>query len=533
MLLRDDSPLKLPLSGRTAAISALIFFIGPLLLITIDAKEDDLRHLPNVILIVTDDQGYSDVGIFGARRFETPHLDRLAREGRRFTDFYVGASVCTASRAALMTGCYPPRVSMFGALNHTSREGIHPDEVLLPEVLKENGYATACFGKWHLGTVVEFFPTRNGFDEFFGIPYSNDNSKYHPVVADMPPLPLYKDETVVAFDPDQREFTRRLTEKSVEFIDRHKEQPFFLYVPHIMPHVPIFASQKFVGTSDLGLYGDVIQEIDWSVGQIVKTVERHGLDTKTLIIFFSDNGPFLSYGEHAGHADPLREGKLTTFEGGFRSPCIMRWKDTIPADSVCSEIVSAMDLLPTIARMTGFQLPVDRPIDGRDIKPLLTGEPNGKSPHDAFYFYAGTELQAVRWGDYKLHYPHRYLTTAGEPGRNGFPSNHKRLKPLSITSSGLDGIASRHGYRVVETPRALFNLKTDPGETTNILDQHPDVVIQIDRLAEKMREDLGDSLNGRLGKRVRPRATIFDVCDERLLIKREPMPHAKADLINP
>jgi arylsulfatase len=491
----------------------------------------DSSDLPNIVLIVTDDQGYSDIGIFGAKGFKTPHLDRLAAEGRRFTDFYVGASVCTASRASLMTGCYPPRISMFGALNHTSREGIHPDEVLLPEVLENKGYATACFGKWHLGTVVEFFPTRNGFDEFLGIPYSNDNSKYHPVVADMPPLPFYRNETVVAFDPDQSAFTRELTKASIEFIARHKDQPFFLYVPHIMPHVPIFTTERFHGSSELGLYGDVIQEIDWSVGEIVNAVEHHGQGRRTLIIFFSDNGPFLSYGEHAGHAEPLREGKLTTFEGGFRSPCIMRWTETIPAGTVCSEMITSMDLLPTIAKLLGEKLPTDRPIDGQDIKPLLLGEPSAKSPHEAFYFYAGTELQAVRSGDFKLHYPHRYLTAAAEPGRAGFPSNHGNLAPMSITSSGLEGIASRHGYRVVETPKALFNLKSDPAEMTNLLDQHPEIVARIDKLADRIRGELGDSLTGTSGQGIRPRATIFDTSDERLLIKRPPKLGVKADLI--
>ncbi len=525
--------IVMPRGPRTSIVCALCILTGSFLSAFGDVEAADSKDLPNIVLIVTDDQGYSDVGVFGAKRFKTPHLDRLAREGRRFTDFYVAASVCTASRASLMTGCYPPRVSMFGALNHTSREGIHPDEVLLPEVLKAKGYATACYGKWHLGTVVEFFPTRNGFDEFLGIPYSNDNSKYHPVVDDMPPLPLFDNETVIAFDPDQSQFTRRLTEKSVEFIERHKDRPFFLYVPHIMPHVPIFASKGFLGSSELGLYGDVIQEIDWSVGEIVKAVDRNGLGKKTLIIFFSDNGPFLSYGEHAGHANSLREGKLTTFEGGFRSPCIMRWTDTIPAGRACSEMISSMDLLPTIAHLIGVQLSKDRPIDGRNIKPLLIGESNARSPHDAFYFYAGTELQAVRWGDYKLHYPHQYLTTAAKPGRGGFPSNHGNLKPMSITSSGLAGIASRHGYRVVETPKALFNLKNDPGETTNIVDQHPDIVDRIDGLADKMREELGDSLTGRSGKHVRPRATIFDISDKRLLIKRMPSHGMKADLIKP
>lgn len=486
---------------------------------------------PNIIMIMTDDQGYSDAGCFGAKGFATPHLDRLAKQGRRFTDFYVAASVCTASRAALMTGRYPNRVSMFGALNHTSREGIHPDELLLPEILKQRGYATACYGKWHLGTVVEFFPTRNGFDEFYGIPYSNDNSKYHPVVADMPPLPLYENETVVAYDPDQALFTKRLTEKSVSFIKRHRDRPFFLYVPHIMPHVPIFASKRFKGTSKLGLYGDVIQEIDWSVGQIVQTVNELKLARNTLIIFFSDNGPFLSYGEHAGHADPLREGKLTTFEGGFRSPCIMSWPGRVPEGTICSEMLSSMDLLPTVAKLVGTKLPKDRRIDGRDAWPLISGVPKARTPHEAFYFYAGTELQAVRYGDYKLHFAHRYLTTAAEPGRGGFPSNHGKLKPMSITSSGLAGIASRHGYRVVETPKALFCLKSDPGETRNILSDHLDIVSKMETLADGMRRELGDSLIGHVGENVRPRATIFDISDSRLLIPRAAKPNINPDLI--
>lgn len=519
---------KTALFYALSVIAASFFFLA-----LAHAEIPESSNLPNIILIVTDDQGYSDIGVFGAMGFKTPNLDRLASRGRTFTDFYVAASVCTASRASLMTGCYPPRVSMFGALNHTSREGIHPDEFLLPELLKNKGYATACYGKWHLGTVVEFFPTRNGFDEFFGIPYSNDNSKYHPVVVDMPPLPFYANEAVIAFDPDQSQFTRKLTEKSVDFIESHKDCPFFLYVPHIMPHVPIFASKDFLGSSELGLYGDVIQEIDWSVGEIVRSVERHGLEKRTLIIFFSDNGPFLSYGEHAGHADPLREGKLTTFEGGFRSPCIMTWTETIPAGTICAEMVSSMDLLPTIAHFIEAQLPKDRPIDGRNIAPLLFGKSEAKSPHDALYFYAGSELQAVRVGDYKLHYPHQYLTVAAEPGRNGFPSNHTGLQPMSITSSGLEGIASRHGYRLVKTPKALFNLKNDPGETKNILDQHPEIVRRIDRLADRMREELGDSLTGRSGRQIRPRATILDTSDKRLLIRRVPTPRLQEDLIRP
>ncbi len=458
---------------------------------------------PNIVLIFTDDQGYSDVGCFGARGFRTPNLDRMAAEGTKFTSFYVAQAVCTASRAALMSGCYANRVSMSGALNHTSRNGIHPDELLLPEICKARGYATACFGKWHLGTLVEFGPLRHGFDEFLGIPYSNDNSKYHPVIRDMPPLPLYDGRRVVELDPDQSQFTRRFTERAVAFIEKNRDRPFFLYVPHVMPHVPIFASEAFRGRSELGLYGDVIEEIDWSVGQILEAIRRCGLDEKTLVIFTSDNGPFLSYGEHAGSARPWREGKLTTFEGGHRMPCIMRWPGHVPAGRVCDEMVASIDLLPTIARLIGGPMPT-RKIDGLDFSDLLLGKPGAKSPRQVFYYYAGRELQAVRWGKWKLHFPHQYLTVAGPPGRGGKPSNWGKLQPKDIRQSGIYGIASRHGYRVEKIGKSLFDLSTDPGESRNVADEHPDVVARLEALAEKARADLGDALTHRIGSGVRP-----------------------------
>jgi arylsulfatase A-like enzyme len=313
--------------------------------------------LPNIVLVFTDDQGYADLGCFGGRGFQTPHLDRMAAEGTKFTSFYVAQAVCTASRAALMTGCYANRVSMSGALNHTSRIGIHPDEILLPEICKSQGYATAIFGKWHLGTLLEFGPLRNGFDEYLGIPYSNDNSKYHPILRDLPPLPLYDGEQVVEVDPDQSQFTRRFTERAVRFIEANGNRPFFLYVPHVMPHVPIFASEKFLGRTARGLYGDVIEELDWSVGEILAALRKCGLDDKTMVVFASDNGPFLSYGDHAGSASPFREGKLTTFEGGVRTPCIIRWPGRVPAGRVCDELILSIDLLPTIAALVGADLP--------------------------------------------------------------------------------------------------------------------------------------------------------------------------------
>ena len=463
---------------------------------------------PNIVLIVADDLGYSDIGCFGARGFKTPNLDRMARQGMRLTSFYAAQAVCTASRAALMTGCYPNRIGLFGALNHTSNTGIHADELLLPELYKQQGYATAAFGKWHLGHRPQFSPTRHGFDEFFGIPYSNDNGPLHPVIRDIPGLPLIDGEQTVELDPDQSQFTRRLTERSVSFIERNKAKPFFLYVPHIMPHVPIFASEAFRGRSRGGLYGDVVEELDWSVGEILSALEEHGLTERTLVIFTSDNGPFLSYGDHAGSARPLREGKLTAFEGGVRVPCIARWPGEIPAGSRCNELATMMDLLPTVAHLIGGELSMNK-IDGRNIWPLLS-TPDAKSPHEAFYYYAGDELHAVRSGAWKLHFPHPYLTVAAEPGRNGKPSDFGKLKPASIKLSGLEGIASRHGYRVEQTKLELYNLDSDIGETKKVATEHPEVVRQLQTLAERARQDLGDSLTGRKGKNLRPAGRVAE-----------------------
>lgn len=459
---------------------------------------------PNVVLILADDLGYADVGCFGAKTIKTPNLDRLAAEGTRFTSFYVAQAVCSASRAALMTGCYANRVGMQGALNHTSKEGIHPDEQLLPELCHAAGYATAAFGKWHLGTYPAFNPLRHGFDEFLGIPYSNDNSKFHPSLAkEMPPLPFYDGLKVIETDPDQNQFTRRFTERAVAFIERNKDQPFFLYVPHVMPHVPIFASDAFRGKSEAGLYGDVVQELDWSVGEILDTLRRCGLAQNTLVIFFSDNGPFLSYGNHAGHAQPFREGKLTTFEGGVRSPFIVRWPGHVPQGGVCDEPVMEIDLLPTLAALAGAELP-QKKIDGRDILPLLEGKAGAKSPHEALVFYGGDELQAVRSGEWKLHFPHPYITVDGEPGKDGKPAQFGKMKPKAITQSGIGGIASRHGYRVEQTGLALYDLKNDPGETQDVAKEHPEVVERLKKLAEPVRRELGDALMKVKGTENRP-----------------------------
>ncbi len=458
---------------------------------------------PNVVLILVDDLGYGDLGCFGAKDIRTPQLDRLAAQGTRFTDFYVAQAVCTASRAALLTGCYPNRVGMQGALNHTSRFGLNPSEWTLPKMFKDRGYATACFGKWHLGTVPELSATRQGFDEFFGLPYSNDNSKYHPTLAaEMPPLPLLEGEKVAELDPDQSTFSARFTAKGLDFIERHKDRPFFLYLPHVMPHVPIFASAKFKGRSARGVYGDVVEELDDAIGAILAKLRDTGLEQDTLVLFFSDNGAWMSYGEHAGSNGPLREGKLTCFEGGVRSPLLVRWPGKVPAGRVSGTPFMSIDLLPTLVGAVGGKSPTLR-IDGRSALPLLRGIDDTPT-HEALFFYAGEELHAVRAGRWKLHFDHPYLSNRGLPGRGGKPSGHGTYEPLPITDSSMDAIASRHGQKVSRQAQALFDLTTDPGETRDLSAQHPEIVRRLAALAEPVRADLGDKLTGVAGAGRRP-----------------------------
>ncbi|HET6422721.1 MAG TPA: sulfatase [Planctomycetaceae bacterium] len=457
---------------------------------------------PSVLLIVVDDLGYGDLGCYGATDIATPQLDRLASRGTRFTQFCVAQPVCTASRAALLTGCYPNRLGMSGALNHTSKVGIHPDETLLPELFHQAGYATAIFGKWHLGHQPPFLPTRRGFDEFQGLPYSNDNGPLHPVIRDIPPLPFYRNEKVAETDPDQSQFTRRFTDAAIDFIGRHREKPFFVYLPHVMPHVPIFASTKFKGTSQRGLYGDVVQELDASIGELMAKLDEWKLAENTLVLFLSDNGPFLSYGTHAGSAGPFREGKLTTFEGGVRVPFMAVWDGKIPAGQTCDQLITGLDILPTLAKVCGLKSPTKK-IDGMDLSRVLW-DPQSASGRQDFVYYSGTELHALRRGKWKLHVPHDYLTVDGPPGTNGKPANYANMKPRGIEESGIRGIASRHGYRVESLPLSLFDLEADPGEQTNVADAHPDTVRQLSELVEIIRTDLGDSLQKRAGTGIRP-----------------------------
>jgi arylsulfatase A len=435
---------------------------------------------PNVVVIFCDDLGYADVGCYGAKEYQTPNIDRLARQGVRFTDFYVAQAVCSASRAALLTGCYPNRIGIRGALSPQAMQGLHSNEVTIAEMLRARGYATAIHGKWHLGHRPAFLPTRHGFDEYFGLPYSNDMWPLHPTSkTNYPPLPLIEGEAVVQLMPDQATLTTEFTDRAVKFIGRNKDRPFFLYVPHPMPHVPLFVSDKFKGRTRRGLYGDVIEEIDWSVGQILGALKEHRLDDNTLVIFTSDNGPWLSYGDHAGSAGHLREGKGTAFEGGVRVPFIASWPGRIPAAAVCREPAMTIDLLPTLARLAGGRLP-DRPIDGLDIWPLLAGQPGAKSPHEAFYFYWDEELQAVRSGPWKLHFSHAFN------------------KPDPAGSGGQPGRMTQPKIEL-----SLFNLESDPSETNNVASRYPEIVGRMQIIAERARGELGDSATKRKGAGVR------------------------------
>ena len=447
---------------------------------------------PNVVLIFMDDMGYADIDPFGdTPGYETPNLSRMAREGRTFTDFYVSQAVCSASRAALLTGCYNVRVGITGALGPSARHGISSNETTLAELFKQKGYATACYGKWHLGHHREFLPMQHGFDDYFGLPYSNDMWPHHPGVRHLPMeqrlkrwphLPLIDGNEIVNPEVDgeaQEQLTTQYTERTVRFIETHKDEPFFVYLPHSMVHVPLYVSDKFKGKSERGLFGDVMMEIDWSVGRILNTLQDHGLAENTLVIFTSDNGPWLSYGDHAGSAGPLREGKGTMFDGGCRESCVMWWPGTVPAGTTCGEPAMTIDLLPTFAEMIGGTLP-EHKIDGKSILQLVKGEAGATSPQEAYFMYYGTQLQAMRMGRWKLHFPHGYRTMAGRPG-------------------GKDGIPTK--YSQAKIGLSLFDLSKDIGETTDVKEQHPAVLAKMQELAAAMRKDLGDGKQAGSGRR--------------------------------
>ncbi|MCA9145267.1 MAG: sulfatase [Planctomycetaceae bacterium] len=488
----------MPRRRRIIQLILAAAFLSIASLVAISQPATATERPPNIVVIFIDDMGYGDIGPFGAKGYATPNLDRMAKEGRTFTDFYVTQAVCSASRAGLLTGCYNVRVGILGALGPQSNIGINAEEVTIAELCKQKDYATACYGKWHLGHHKQFLPMQNGFDDYFGLPYSNDMWPYHPGVAHLPMeqrlkrwphLPLIDKNEVVnpqVTGKDQEQLTTQYTERAVSFIDKNKDRPFFLYVPHSMVHVPLYVSDKFKGKSERGLFGDVMMEVDWSVGQILDALRKNEIDDETLVIFTADNGPWLSYGDHAGNAGPLREGKGTMFDGGCRESTLMWWPGTIPAGTTCSEPAMTIDILPTVAELCGAKLP-DHKIDGKSILSLIKGEPDAKSPHEAYFMYWGKELHAVRMGKWKLHFPHSYRTLGDrKAGTGGVPVD----------------------YSSAEIDLALFDLENDIGETTNVLDQHPDVVERIQSLADEARADLGDARTKQQGAGIRPPGKI-------------------------
>jgi len=453
---------------------------------------------PNIILIFMDDMGNGDLGITGATQYQTPSIDRMAMEGIRFTNFLSVQAVCSASRAGLLTGCYPNRIGFSGALGPNSKKGIHPDETTMAELLKQKGYSSAIIGKWHLGDQKEFLPLQHGFDEYFGIPYSNDMwpVDYNGQPATdwrkerYPPLYIFEgNEKKIPINTldDQATLTRLYTERAVDFIKRKKDKPFFLYLPHSMTHVPINASAQFKGKSKQGLYGDVMMEIDWSVNEIMKAVKANGLEKNTMIIFTSDNGPWLNFGNHAGSTGGLREGKGTSYEGGQRVPCIIRWPGQIKAGMISNSLSSTIDIFPTLAEILQLKLPSQK-IDGVSLFPILKGNLEAQPRKEFLYYYRNNSLEAVRMDDWKLVLAHPGRTYENfDVGMDGHPGKVDENSPVK---------------------QALYDLRRDPGERYDVQNQYPEIVKALQSLADIAREDLGDDILKAEGKNRREAGVI-------------------------
>jgi arylsulfatase A len=446
------------------------------LVLTIIASPISATESPNLVLIFIDDMGYGDIGPYGSDLNRTPNLDRMAAEGMMLTSFYA-APVCSASRAQLMTGCYAPRVSVPGVFFPAGPKGLNPEEITVADYLHELGYATTCVGKWHLGDQPPFLPTNNGFDHYFGIPYSNDMQR-NTLEDGRRVTPLLRDDKVAELleDEGQRRVTREYTEEAVKFIEDNVDKPFFLYLPHTAMHIPLFPHPDFVGKSRNGTYGDWVEEVDWSVGQVLDTLRQHKLEKNTLVLFTSDNGPWASKGKDGGVSGPLRGSKGCTLEGGVREPTIAWWPGRIESGSSCDAIAGTTDVLPTFVALAGGKLRDDVKIDGCDVSKVLMGE-STESPHEAWYYYQGTNLQAVRSGPWKL---------AIKPQSLGMGIKER---PEDLKASGV----------------RLYNLDDEIGEITNVAETHPDVVARLQKLADDMIADIG---SGKPGPGVRPAGSV-------------------------
>ncbi|TMI61533.1 MAG: sulfatase [Bacteroidetes bacterium] len=461
--------------------------------------QQEKANTPNVILILTDDMGYGDLESYGGYPYHTPNINKLANQGMQFTNFYVSQAVCSPSRASFLTGCYPNRIGISGALSPTADIALNPDEETIPELLKANGYKTCMVGKWHLGYKPPFLPMGHGFDEFFGLPYSHD---YWPVNYDGKPAdtsttrgkwPVLKliegnerTKTITTLD-DAAQLTTMYTERAVNFIKKNKSNPFFLYLAHNMPHVPLAVSDKFKNKSGAGLYGDVMEEIDWSVGEIMKTLETNGLTKNTIVIFTSDNGPWLTYGDHGGNTGGFREGKGSAWEGGVRVPFIISWPGMIKSGSICNNMAASMDLLPTLVSICKAKMPVKK-IDGVNILSLFKQEKNANPRDEMVYYYDRNNLKCIRKGQWKLTFPcvSQTYKKASAIGYNGWPGK----------------------YASDSVSLALYDLRTDPGETLDVKEYHPEIVQQLMVIADGYRKQLGDDLTKQAGSEVRPAAKV-------------------------
>lgn len=460
------------------------------------------EKLPNIVLINMDDLGYGDLTLTGAQGYSTPNIDGIAQEGLMLTQYYAPSPVSSASRAGLLTGCYPNRISIYSALMPDAKIGISCEEKLIPEMLKEKGYATSIVGKWHLGHYKEFLPLQHGFDEYFGLPYSNDmwpagtgarfGDSNPPVMKpQFPPLPLIQGnevlETITNLD-QMGDLTKRYTEKAISFIKRNAQHPFFLYFAHSMPHTPLACSAEFRGKSEHGLLGDVLMEVDWSVGQVMKTLKELRIDKNTIIIFTSDNGPWQVFGTHAGSTSGLREAKLTSFEGGQKVPCFIKWPAVIKAGSISNSVINGVDFMPTFAEITEGKLS-DKKIDGISIMPILRGNLNAKTREYMFYYFNNNQLNGVRDSHFKLVEPFDYISHEDVlPGMNGAKGE--------MTKKSIDW--------------ALYDLRRDPGERYNVIEQYPEDVKRLKLQLDKMRSEVGDSNMKIKGSEVRSSGVITE-----------------------